>query len=304
MQCRNSHPMRLKGSFRLTVVAGAVALAMVPARAATPPMLIAHRGGADLAAENTMGAFRNAHTLFSAAGVPGWIELDTQFTSDGVLVVIHDATLDRTTDCSGAVVEQPAAVVTRCDADPDPLIVDPVPTLAQVLDEGGEPEAGWRLVVEIKDIPGEPGFDPDCNELADALVAAVASAAFPTGDLIVQSFWPLCLDRLETKAPAIATLLLTSSSTINDLAGLATPVPLGFTLTMNVVYSTLRGYEHSAPDQDAPDLIGPVVTAAHLLGRTVVVWTVDDPARMAALAAIGVDGIISDRPDLLIATFA
>jgi glycerophosphoryl diester phosphodiesterase len=265
-------------------------------------MLIAHRGGAGLKPENTMGAFRNAQTLFTAAGVPGWIEMDTQFTLDHVLVVIHDATLDRTTDCTGPVVSKPAAVVTQCDADPDPIVVDTVPTLAQVFTEGRT--AGWRLVVEIKDIPGEPGFDADCTELADALRADAAAAGFPAQNLVVESFWPLCLDRLEQTAPEIATLLLTSSTTINDLSGLVTPVPLGFTLTANAAFATLRGYEYSSPDQDTIDLLGPVVTLTHLLGRKVIVWTVDDPARMQALAGIGVDGLISDRPDLLIATFA
>jgi len=81
-------------------------------------------------------------------------------------------------------------------------------------------------------------------------------------------------------------------------------VPLGFTLTANAVFATLRGYEFASPDQDTIDLVGPVVTATHLLGRKVVVWTVDDVARMNALAGIGVDGLISNRPDLLIATLA
>lgn len=288
--------------FAFAIAAGILAIAIGPAAAATSPMLIAHRGGAGLWAENTMGAFENAHELFDLAEAPGWIELDTQFTKDKVLVVIHDATLDRTTDCAGAVADTHSSVVTACDADPDPLVFDPVPTLAQVLDEGDA--SGWRLVVEIKDIPGEPGFDADCHELADALKASVNASEFPKQNLIVQSFWPLCLDRLERKDPAIATLLLTSSSTINELAGIATPVPLGFTLTANAVFATLRGYEYSAPDQDTLDLIGPIVAVAHLLGRKVVVWTVDDVARMQELAGIGVDGIISDRPDLLVATFS
>jgi glycerophosphoryl diester phosphodiesterase len=296
----NSRNVRALRVLIVTLVVAILIVTLLPASALNTPMLIAHRGGAGLWAENTMGAFRNAHSLFSAANVPGWIELDVQFTSDDVLVVIHDATLDRTTNCTGAVVDKPAAEVTRCDADPNPQIVDPVPTFRQVLTEGRV--AGWRLVVEIKDIPGEPGFDPDCNELADALIAEVAATGFPPQDILVQSFWPLCLDRMEQKQPAIATLLLTSSSTINDLARLATPVPLGFPLTSNVLFSTLRGYEYSAVDQHSPDLIGPVVDIAHVLGRKVVVWTVDEPARMAELAAIGVDGIISDRPDLLIAT--
>ena len=289
---------RLRSALLAVVV---LALATLTAHAAPDPLLIAHRGGAGLWPENTMTAFRNAHSLFAGAGVPGWLELDTQFTSDHVLVVMHDATLDRTTNCTGALADTAAAVVTQCDADPGPAF-DPVPTLAQVLTEGLT--AGWRLMIEIKDIPGEPGFDTDCNELADALKGSVDAAGFPTQNLIVESFWPLCLDRLEQKATAIPTLLLTSSSTINELAGLTTPVPLGFTLTINAVYATLRGYEYASPDQDTVDLIGPVVQVAHVLGRKVVVWTVDDASRMSELAGIGVDGIISNRPDLLIATFA
>lgn len=281
------------------LVAGALALAPVPALSARPVKLIAHRGGAGLWPENTLTAFRNAHALFTSAGVPGWLEMDVQFTSDHKLVVMHDATLDRTTDCSGPVVEKTVDEVMNCDADPGPG-VEGVPTLAQVLEEGRA--NGWRLVVEIKDIPGEPGFDVDCRELADALRGRVNAAGFPKKRLIVESFWPFCLDRLELKDPAIATLLLTSSSTINELAGLTTPVPLGFLLTANALYATLHGFEYSSPDQDTIDLVHPVVVAAQLLGRKVVVWTVDDPDRMSHLAAIGVDGIISDYPDRLIAT--
>ena len=282
------------------LVAILLAFATVPASGAPAPMLIAHRGGAGLWPENTMTAFRNAHQLFVHAGVPGWLELDTQFTKDNVLVVIHDATLDRTTDCSGPVVEKTAAEVAQCDADPGPDF-EPVPTLAQVLAKGRA--QGWRLMVELKNIPGDPGFKADCP-IAPALQQAVATAGFPTSDLIVESFWPLCLNRLELGAPDIPTLLLTSSATVNEVTGLTTPVPLGFLLTMNAAYATLNGFEYSSPDQDTIDLNGPVVTVAHLLGRKVVVWTVDITARMEELAAIGVDGLISDRPDLLISTLA
>lgn len=264
-------------------------------------MLIAHRGGAGLWPENTMLAFRNAQALFAAHDAEGWLELDTQFTSDGVLVVMHDATLDRTTDCTGAVVDHTAEEVAACDADLAGPGLEPVPTLEDVLTEGSG--SGWRLAVEIKDIPGEPGFSVSCTDLADALASLVDATGFPASDLIVQSFWPLCLDRLEQTRPDIATLLLTNSGTVNGLLGLASPVPLGFTLTENAVFASLRGYEFSSPDQDTLDLIGPVVTATHLLDRSVIVWTVNDPIRMSSLAAIGVDGIISDRPDLLLSAF-
>ncbi len=122
-------------------------------------------------------------------------------------------------------------------------------------------------------------------------------------DLIVQSFWPLCLERLELAAPSIPTLLLTSSTTANDLLGVETPVPLGFTLAENAAVSAARGYEYSAPDEASPDLIAPVVAAAQALGRRVVTWTVNDVTRMREVASLGVDGIISDRPDRLLEAF-
>ena len=130
------------------------------------------------------------------------------------------------------------------------------------------------------------------------------AAGFPVQNVIVQSFWPLCLDRLERNgtgdrdaSPHV--VLDRQRSCRARHAGAAR-------LHADRERSFSRrsaGYEYSAPDQDTIDLIGPVVTVAHLLGRKVVVWTVDDVARMQQLAAIGVDGIISDRPDLLVATF-
>jgi glycerophosphoryl diester phosphodiesterase len=159
-------------------------------------------------------------------------------------------------------------------------------------------------MIEIKDIPGEPGFDPECIELADALRAAVGAAHFPKKNLIVQSFWPMCLDRLELTAPAIPTLLLTTSTLVEDVTGISTPVPVGFTLIANALYATVHRYEYSAPDQDAIDLRKNVITVAHLLGRQVVTWTVDDAATMRRLSRAGIDGIISNRPDLLISTLA
>jgi glycerophosphoryl diester phosphodiesterase len=175
---------------------------------------------------------------------------------------------------------------------------EPIPTLEQVMTEGADPTAGWRLVVEIKDIPGEPGFDVDCVELAGALVRTARRTGFPAGRLIVQSFWPFCLDEVARLAPAIQTLFLTSSSAISDVTGL--PLPLGFTMTENALFATLRGYDISAPDHTAPDLNALTVSAAHLLGRRVVVWTPNTTPRMRALARMGVDGLISDYPDRLI----
>lgn len=105
--------------------------------------LVAHRGASTIAPENTMSAFR----LAVEAGADG-IELDVQCTADGRLVVIHDVTLDRTTDQTGAVFETDAATVARADAgswfSPE-FAGERVPTLDQVLGLDGV-----ELEVELK----------------------------------------------------------------------------------------------------------------------------------------------------------
>ena len=94
-------------------------------------LLVAHRGASAVAPENTMSAFRRAIEAGADA-----VELDVQATSDGQLVVIHDSTLDRTTDGTGAVFETDAATIAGADAgswfSPD-FAGERVPTLEEVL---------------------------------------------------------------------------------------------------------------------------------------------------------------------------
>ena len=259
--------------------------------AAAGPTVYAHRGGAGIAPENTMGAFRQAHQLFGRRGV--WLELDTQLTSDGVLVVMHDDTVDRTTDCTGEVIAMTVAAVTACDASESFAgwgRPEPVPTLEQVLREGRRRH--WRLSVELKNIPGESNFDPAGTLVADALVDLLGRVRYPADQLVVQSFWPPSLDRVEQRAPHLATALLTTS----QLPG--APAGVGFNLTSNALFATARGYEIASPDYESVDMSADTVALAQSLGREVVVWTVDEPADIARIAGLGVDGIITNRPDL------
>jgi glycerophosphoryl diester phosphodiesterase len=105
-------------------------LACTSAVAAPPQTLTigAHRGLAKGVPENTLAAFR--HSL--AAGIK-IIELDLRTTKDGQLVVMHDPTLDRTTDCSGSVAEQTLARIKQCDAGWPTHVGERVPTLGDVL---------------------------------------------------------------------------------------------------------------------------------------------------------------------------
>src|SRR5512142_1151710 len=83
-----------------------------PAALAGPPLLVAHRGGAGLAPENTLAAFLSAQDDWSA----DMIELDIHLTADGEVVVIHDDTVDRTTDGAGPVAAKTLAELQELDA--------------------------------------------------------------------------------------------------------------------------------------------------------------------------------------------
>lgn len=280
-------------NMRLSTILAAIAVAIgtVPAAHATHPMspvtVYAHRGGAALAPENTMAAFENASSLFAAAGHDGWLEMDTQATGDGRLVVIHDDTLDRTTTCSGAVIEW--TYTTSCNANKNKPAFgfQPVPLLSDVLARGLQASPAWGLVIEIKDIPGEANFDPAGTLVADKLVALIDASGYPKDRIVIQSFWPPALDRVELLDPALATLLLTTSD-------------LGFLLSENAAYATARGYEYAAPDYEAADFSAETVAAAHLLGRRVVTWTVNNAAAATRLIGYGVDGIMTDDPRILL----
>ncbi|MCA1830039.1 MAG: glycerophosphodiester phosphodiesterase [Actinobacteria bacterium] len=276
----------------LIVLALAVASVAPAARASGSTTIYAHRGGAGLAPENTLGAFRQAEQRFGARGV--WLEMDVQLDAEGELVVIHDPTLDRTTtNCTGNVSAHTTAQLQQCDARktfPAWPVFEPVPRFTDVLREatGG----GWLLFPEIKNIPGEDDFDPTGIAAASVLVADVRASGIDPAHVVVQSFFPTSLDYLEVHAPDIATSLLTTS----QLPG--APPSVGFNVTENVAYAKARGYEQAEPDDASPDLGPQTIAAAHALGVPVAVWTVDDPVRIAGLAAAGVDGIVTNRPDL------
>jgi glycerophosphoryl diester phosphodiesterase len=255
-----------------------------------PPVTVyAHRGGAGLAPENTLGAFRQTHAQFGDRGV--WLEMDTQLSADGHLVVLHDDTLERTTNCAGPVGHVPLAVLATCDASesfPGWGAFEPVPALRDVLIEGRD--AGWRLMVEIKNVPGESNFDLLGTKVADALVALVRETGFPLHRILVQSFWPLSLDRMEARLPGVGTVFLTSSS-LPALPGIGIPV------LVNALYGWLRRYEVTAPASDSLDMNATIVTVARLLGRRVVPYTPNTHAAIQRVLNMGVDGVISDYPD-------
>lgn len=240
----------------------------------------AHRGGAGLAPENTMQAFEGAVSL----GVD-WIELDVQTCATGELVVIHEPDLLRLAGSSAAVAELPLDELQAFDVGshfPGAAPGARVPTLVEVLETFAE---RVRCNVEVK----EYGVRGDGTARA---TAALIDAMGLRDRALLTSYNVFSLARIRRAHPSVP-------------IGLVYP-PLGGSpgLRRSLRDALLREPraarwlkprallpEHTAVTQESLD-------AAHDAGFEVHAWLVDEPERMQRLAALGVDGIITDRPDL------
>jgi glycerophosphoryl diester phosphodiesterase len=250
-----------------------------------PPHLSlqAHRGAAGLAPENTLAAFRLALEL----GVDG-TELDLQTSKDGVVVVIHDDSVDRTTDGRGRIGELTLEEIKRLDAGSrfaPAFRGERIPTLRELIDlVKGSGNEHFRLNLEIKFTDGCEGEPADLEE---RVLAVLHETGF-LDRVITQSFYHPSAAKMKRLAPGIpAGLLVGSRRQPSD------PV------------AAVR--EHRV-DYYAPHyslVTADLVRTLHRAHIPVVTWTVNDPAEMRRLIAVGLgalagDGMISDYPDRLV----
>lgn len=254
--------------------------AAAPRRGPSGPVVIAHRGASADAPENTLPAFLAAWSTGTA-----WVETDVQPSADGIPVLFHDDTLERTTDGTGRLRSSTAEQLSHVDAGgwfPGRAFAGtPVPTLAETLAAGGAlavPPDGPRLLLEIK---GEHSAD----EVRTVL--SVLSAAAAERWVFLQSFEIPVLELLRKSAPGRPLGLLVESLDDDPAARCR---ELG-AITYNPEHVLLR---------DRPELVAELQAAD--LG--VVGWTADDPADWAFLTGLGVDGIITNRPAALTAWLA
>jgi glycerophosphoryl diester phosphodiesterase len=248
------------------------------------PWVVAHRGGAALAPENTVAAFQQAKAL----GVDV-LEMDLRITADGAVILLHDATVDRTTDGTGRVDEMTFARLQELDAGHrfvDDSGAHPfrgagvrVPTLRDVLREF--PDA--RLNVEMKEFSPDQARDL-CALLRrhDALERVLVSA-FPHSPMA--TFREACPEVATgaTRREVIAFYLLSRARLCSLFRSAA------ITLQPPVRY---RGREVVTPA---------FLHAARESNRPVQVWTVNDEADMKRLLEMDVQAILTDRPDRLLA---
>jgi glycerophosphoryl diester phosphodiesterase len=259
------------------IVLGAL---VVAASAAAGPgvQVAAHRGGAALWPENSLLAFRNALAL----GVD-FLETDVHLTADDEVVVLHDPTLDRTTTGRGAVRDASLAALgpLRLRAAGGPPTDEPIPTLGQVLDVLAGAR-GVGLLLEIKvDAAGQryPGIEEKTLDLVRARGLLDRTP--------IMAFQAETVRRVRELEPAARTVLLVSRGrTERERANAAEAVRL----TQEAGAAWL-GINHRLLDAD-------VIAAARRTGVRVAAWTVNQEPDVRRALDLGIDLIISDRPDL------
>jgi glycerophosphoryl diester phosphodiesterase len=266
-----------------------------------------HRGARALFPENTLEGFVAA----AALGVEAF-ELDVGMTADGVVVVSHDPALnpDLTRDAAGAWLPGRGPAIwslTRAELDrydigriwpnsrtglsfPEQVSFDGarIPTLAAVL--AALPAA--RFTVEVKTDPVHPDWTAPPEMLTDATLAVI-DAAGAAVRIIVESFDWRVPRHVHRTRPEIRRAWLTREETIRNAALWWGVEPQGRSVPAIVA---AEGGPIWAPDHTGLTL--DQVREAHALGLLVLPWTVNDPADMQRLIGWGVDGLISDRPDL------
>ena len=236
------------------------------------PLIVGHRGASAHAPENTVAAFRAAANPdgFGADGV----ELDVHLTADGVPVVIHNGSVDATTDGHGSVRDMTLREIQQLDAGSHFDVAfagERIPTLAEALAAMGD---RMRVNIELK------AQAKGTHDLERATAKVVYEMQMQER-VWFSSFKPYTLHQIRQFAPDIPCALLVSPVTLSSLL-LAPITPME---AIHVHYSLCSKW---------------LVDTAHRLGLRVGVWTVDDAAVAAQLWSFGVDAIITNDPERLL----
>jgi glycerophosphoryl diester phosphodiesterase len=246
------------------------------------PRVFGHRGAAGLAPENTLPSFALATALNA-----GYLELDVRGTRDGTVVVLHDPTVDRTTDGEGAVADLPFAALEQLDAGYQ-FTYDGrhfpyrgqgvrIPRLESVL----RAFPGHRINIEIKQ--ARP-------PIVDA-VLAIVRRAHATDRVLLAAEHDEIMHAIRAAAGA----------------GVATGMSTGDVVDFITRCREDRWQSYRPPGQalQVPPAYGGIelitqdtLAAAHRFGIEVHTWTINDPDEIERLLTLGVDGIMSDLPGL------
>jgi glycerophosphoryl diester phosphodiesterase len=232
------------------------------------PLVTSHAACKGHAPENTLAGIRQALQLGADA-----IEIDVHCTADGVPILLHDETVDRTTDGSGNVHEMTFEVVRALDAGARQFAPrfagEPIPTLAETIDLT---RGKALLQIEVK----QAGIEQR--------VVEIVRAADAVADCEVHSFYPTIVQAMRSIEPRMAAALLTDGRRIVDW-----PDFYGFALSLNVQGVSVY-YSWATAER---------VRQGQRRGLTFMVWTVDDESDIRTVIDAGVDSICSNFPDVV-----
>lgn len=313
------HPAPRRCATRRSVFAAACPSLLLGLAAAVPALAVdlqGHRGARGLAPESTLVGFDTALRV----GVTT-LEMDTVVTADGVVVVHHDRRLnpDHTRDARGEWIAAPGPVIHRLRVaelaafdvgrarpgsrtaaqhpEQQPADGQRIPTLAEVLARAkATAPATLRFNIETKLSPLAPDEGPSPQAFVQALLAVVRTAGVEDR-VTIQSFDWRTLREVQRVAPAIPTAYLTSQQDwgpgVDDgvwTAGFTRrdhgSVPRMVAAAGGRVWSPFFG-----------DLTADALREARSLGLQVSVWTVNEPVHLERMLDLGVDALITDRPD-------
>jgi len=233
------------------------------------PLVIAHRGASAYAPENTLPAFHLAGAMRADA-----IELDAKLSADGVVVIMHDPTLDRTTDGQGPVGVCTLEELKHLDAGSrfsKEYSGVRIPTLREVL-----AEIAAKLLVNIE----MTNYTNPRDLLPEAVTALVKELDLERR-VLLSSFHPLALLRARNLAPTIP---------LGLLVGKGQPSWQRLVLRALIPHQAYHPFESVLRTSD--------IRGNHRRGRRVHVWTVNAESRIREVVCAGADGVITDVPDL------
>ncbi|HLL39535.1 MAG TPA: glycerophosphodiester phosphodiesterase [Rubrobacteraceae bacterium] len=255
-----------------------------------PVLNIGHRGASGYAPEHTIPAYDL--TLKQGAD---YIEIDLQMTADGVLVALHDDTLDRTArgpaeNCTGLVIEKTLEQIKTCDVgtwfnERYPQYANPeyvglqIPTLEEIFQRYSH---RTNYYIETKNPEAAPGMEEELLRLMEEY--NLIKPAAKRWQVLIQSFSPESLQKIHALEPSLPLIQLYSSRETSE--------EIQAKLAAAQAYAVGIGPSKSDVDAD-------LVTAAHELCLDVHPYTVNETAEMEALISLGVDGMFTNFPDRL-----
>ena len=248
------------------------------------PLVMAHRGGRGLAPENTMIAFKQAVELGSDV-----LELDIRSTRDGVLVVIHDETIKRTTNGSGAVQDYSFTELQKFDAGD------------YWSNDGGETHAfrgKGHTIPSLEELFAafpKLKFNIDIKQETPSIVKPFGELIRKMGltkQVLVAAFDVSTIREFRQQFPEIVT-----AADVNEVRWFLGTSKVGLS-----ALPRLKSKAFQLPEKDGKIQVisKGFVRAAHRRNMPVHVWTIDEEEDMQRLLDIGVDGLFTDRPDLML----